>query len=41
MKYGNYDVWQDRMDNKVHEKWLLQNENGIAMCAMIGLLKGR
>ncbi len=40
MRYGNYDVQQDGMDNKAHEEWLLQGESGIAMCGIIGLLKG-
>ena len=40
MKYGNYDAWQDGMDNKAHEEWLLQDESGINVHAIIGLLKG-
>ncbi len=23
MKYGNYDAWQDGMDNKARKEWLL------------------
>ncbi len=22
MRYGNYDAWQDGMDNKAREEWL-------------------
>ncbi len=29
------------MDNKVCEEWLPYGEIGIAMCGIIGLLKGR
>ena len=40
MKYGNYDAWQDGMDNKAHEEWLPQDESGIAVCASAGLMRG-
>ncbi len=40
MKYGNYDVEQDGMDNKVRKEWLLYGESGIAVCGIISLLKG-